>query len=101
MNRNGIDDVDKSAQVCLVNMEPVFESDVHITWNVCVHSYQKVNRRLQKYHPAYYPVLYSFFFLFSIDIFLGLSQIMASKNFFMILMIFKWSYQLIDFITTL
>lgn len=35
MNRNGIDDVDKSAQVCLVNMEPVFESDVHITWNVC------------------------------------------------------------------
>lgn len=35
MNRNGIDDVDKSAQVCLVNMEAVFESDVHITWNVC------------------------------------------------------------------
>lgn len=61
MNRNGIDNVDKSAQVCLVNMEPVFESDVHITWNVCVHSYQKVNRRLQKYHPAY-PVLYSFFY---------------------------------------
>lgn len=33
MNRNGIDYVDKSVQVCLVNMEPVF--DVHRTWNVC------------------------------------------------------------------
>lgn len=98
MNRNGIDNVDKSAQVCLVNMEPVFESDVHITWNVCVHSYQKVNRRLQKYHPAY-PVLYSFFYFCLIfhRYFSGSFSIYGIQEFLMILMIFKWSYQLINF----
>lgn len=97
MNRNGIDDVDKSAQVCLVNMEPVFESDVHITWNVCS-LLSKGQLQATEISSSLLPSsVFIFFSLFSIDIFLGLSQIMASKNFFMILMIFKWSYQLINF----